>query len=159
MRYKNEQVLEALGRNIENRRKAKALEIEDVVEMTGFNYNTIKKMEAGSESSLSYFIGVCSALAVHPKEVFDIPIDISPRYPLSPTRKEKSRITKRIRFCLENNFFAEEKTAADVVKELKAQYQVQVSSSAASVILKRFEQEGQLKSFKVGGKNYYSRKD
>lgn len=159
MRYKKEKVLKALGEKVQSERKEQDLEIEDIVEMTGFNYNTIRKLEAGSESTLSYFIEICLALKMHPKYMLDIPIEITSRYPLSPTRKEKTRLTLRISRYIENNFFAKQRSASEVVKELVQDYGIKTSTSAASVILHRFEKEGQLESFRIGGKNYYCQKN
>ena len=150
-RYKNDKILKIIGKRIYNHRIIEELEIEDVAEMTGFSYNTISNIENGSETYLSYFIEVCLAIGIHPKDMLDVKIKIQPRYELSASRKEKSRLTSRIKILISLGYFRTQKLTAEVVKKLKIDYNLNASSKDVSSILGRL-----LKSEKSGNRNLYS---
>jgi len=150
MRYKNEKLLSIIGKRIRDQRKIKELEIEDVAEMTGFTYNTISNIENGSETYFSYFVEVCLAIDIHPKEILDFDIKIMPRRKLSPQRREKSRLTYRIKAYIKNGFFKTPKTTREVVIKLKEDYNFDAASKDVSSILGRH-----LKAVKKGNRNFY----
>ena len=75
-RFKNPEILLEIGKRIEDQRIEKEPEIEDVVEMAGFSANTIRQVEAGNETSLSYFVEICKAVEIHPMEILDFPISM-----------------------------------------------------------------------------------
>ncbi len=152
-RYKNDKLLKLIGERIRNQRISEELEIEDVAEMTGFTYNTIVNIENGSETYLSYLVEVCLAIGVHPKDIFDIKVKIRSRYELSPSRKEKSRLTSRIRVLISGGYFKTPKTTSEVVKKLKEEYNLEAISKDVSSILGRL-----LKSSKKGSRNIYYNK-
>lgn len=154
-RYQNEQALQAIGNRIKNIRIEKSLEIEDISEMTGFSQNTIKKIEAGSETSLSYFIEICLALDVHPKIVFNIPLRNKPLNPLSAGRMEKTRLTPRIKKYIIKGYFTTDRSTSEVVAKLSHDYKTNTTSSSVSVILNRLVKEGLLKSKKRSNKKIY----
>lgn len=149
-RYKNSKILKLIGERIHNHRVKKELEIEDIAEMTGFSYNTISNIESGCETYLSYFIEVCLAIGIHPMEMLDLNIIIKPRYELSPSRKEKSRLTSRIRILIKTGYFKIPRKTRDVVKELNTEYNLNVASKDVSTILGRL-----LKSSKKGNHKIY----
>tara|TARA_R110000744_G_scaffold353952_1_gene460305 strand:+ start:2106 stop:2567 length:462 start_codon:yes stop_codon:yes gene_type:complete len=150
-RYKNDKVLKIIGKRIFNHRIKEEMEIEDVAEMTGFSYNTISNIENGSETYLSYFIEVCFAIGIHPKDILDIKLTMKPRYELSPSRKEKSRLTSRIKILINVGYFRKPKLTSEVVKKLKDDYNLEAISKDVSSILGRH-----LKSIKEGNRNLYS---
>ena len=88
-KYKNEQLLKEIGERVKDQRIKSELEIEDISEMTGFTSNTIRNLEDGNELTLSYFVEICKAIKIHPKEILDFKIDPQTRFKLSPSRKEK----------------------------------------------------------------------
>ncbi|UNY98351.1 helix-turn-helix domain-containing protein [Zhouia spongiae] len=153
MRYKNEKILSIIGKRIRDQRKIKELEIEDVAEMTGFTYNTISNIENGSETYFSYFVEVCLAIDIHPKEMLDFDIQVKPRRKLSPQRREKSRLTYRIKGYIENGYFQTLRTTKDVVIKLKEEYDFDAASKDVSSILRRH-----LKAVKKGNRNFYKEK-
>ena len=69
-RYKDELNLVKLGANLSTQRETLELSVEDISEMTGFSTQTIRNIEAGEESSLSYVIAICQALDLHPTITF-----------------------------------------------------------------------------------------
>lgn len=152
-RYRNDKLLKLIGERIRNQRISEELEIEDVAEMTGFTYNTIANIENGSETYLSYLVEVCLAIGVHPKDIFNIKVKIRPRYELSPSRREKSRLTSRIRILISGGYFKTPKTTSEVVKKLKEEYNLEAISKDVSSILGRL-----LKSSKKGSRNLYYQK-
>ena len=155
IKYKNDTALKALGKQINAKRISEGLAIEDVAEMTGFAYNTIVNIENGSETNLSYFIAVCFAINVHPKVIFDIELDIMPRFPLSASRKEKSRLTSRIKDLFDQEFFNTSRSAREVATKLMADYGIDVDSKTISALLLRFAKSNYLEVIKDGRKNYY----
>tara|TARA_R110002049_G_scaffold93815_4_gene231577 strand:+ start:801 stop:1289 length:489 start_codon:yes stop_codon:yes gene_type:complete len=157
-KYKNEPLLKEIGKRIKAQRIKSELEIEDIAEMTGFSYNAIRSLEDGNELTLSYFVEICKAIKSHPKDILDFKIDTKTRFKLSPSRKEKSRLTSRIKLYLDDNYFTKDRTALDILHELENEYQVKSSSSAISVILNRMVESGILKTSKKRNIHYYSTK-
>jgi transcriptional regulator with XRE-family HTH domain len=154
-RYKNEKTLNALGKRIKACRIQAGLEIEDLVAMTGFTYNTISNIENGSETYLSYFIEICFALSIHPKEIFDMEMEIKSRHSLPADRQEKSRLTKRIRVYINSGYFKESRSARDVTEKLIADHKLDFESKNVSVILNRLAKSDTLKIIKKNNKNLY----
>lgn len=151
-RYKDELNLVKLGANLSTQRETLELSVEDISEMTGFSTQTIRNIEAGEESSLSYVIAICQALDLHPTKAFDFPIKLEPRFKLSAVRAEKTRLTQRIEGFVASDYFNQGRTAKDVVSELNEVYQIHTTTSAVSVILKRKVDEQLLKIEQTGKK-------
>lgn len=159
MKYNSkEALLEALGKRIQHQRINEGLEPEDVAEMTGLTAPTIRNIENGSETFLSNFIAVCLAINMHPRDVMDIELTIKPFNELSEPRKEKTRLTARIDYFIEINYFQQERTAKDVVNDLTVHYETKTTTSAVSVILNRKVEHGDLKTKKKGKINVYRSK-
>ncbi|MCR8667476.1 helix-turn-helix domain-containing protein [Aestuariibaculum sp. M13] len=154
----NLELLKILGSKIAEQRIREDLEIEDVVEMTGLTYNTISKIENGSDTYLSNFIWVSLALNIHPKELLDIDLVIRPRYELTPKRKEKSRLTKRIEKLIHEGFFKSPRKTNEVLQKLEENYQIKLESKNVSTILKRFAKSGDLNLSKERNRNLYFNK-
>ncbi|GAA3627776.1 helix-turn-helix domain-containing protein [Flavivirga jejuensis] len=157
-RYKNTTVLKIIGAKIKSQRIKENLEIEDVSEMTGFTYNTITNIESGAETYFSYFIEVCFALGIHPKELMDIKLTVKPRFELSPSRMEKSRLTSRIKAYIQNGYFKTPRKTNEVVKKLKEDYKIDVESKNVSAIIGRFAKNNVLRITKIGKRNLYTNK-
>lgn len=153
-----ERFLVAIGSKIQKLRTEKDLQPEDIAEMTGLTAPTIRNIENGSQTYLGNYIAVCLALGVHPKEVLDIKVPVKPLFELSDPRKEKTRLTARIESFIQNNFFDEERSAKDVLRELETHYNTQTTTSAVSVILSRKVDEKELVVYKLGKKNVYRRR-
>jgi DNA-binding Xre family transcriptional regulator len=155
-KYKNEQLLKEIGERVKDQRIKSELEIEDISEMTGFTSNTIRNLEDGNELTLSYFVEICKAIKIHPKDILDLKIDTQTRFKLSPSRKEKPRLTARIKLYLADNYFLKDRTAHDILQELEEAYQVKSSTAAISVILNRMVKMDILKASKKKNIHYYS---
>lgn len=147
--------LEAVGKEIKKQRKRQNLEIADISDQTGLHYNTIVKMEAGYDVLLSNFIEVCFALNLHPKNIFEVDLDVRPRFKLSPTRREKSRLTTRIKDLLNKDFFKSWRGTRDIVEELKVKFDLQADSKNVSSIMRRLHLDHHLTLKKEGRKNFY----
>lgn len=156
--YHNKKALIKIGNNIKRLRKSKELEIEDIAEMTGITSNTIRAIENGRESNISFIIEIAFAMGVHPREIFNIDFNIKPRYKLSAKRKEKSRLTSRINKLVEADYFYEPKFAKDVCQFLSNEYKIKTTSPSVSVILLRLKKNGILSSIKQGRQNLYVKK-
>jgi transcriptional regulator with XRE-family HTH domain len=155
VRYKNEIALKNIGKRLKAERLKAELEIEDLAAMTGFSYNTISNIENGLETYLSYFLEVCFALGIHPKEILDIGLDIKPRFSLPASRREKSRLTNRINALIEAGYFKIERSASEVTEKLSTDHNSDFESKNVSVILVRFVKSNVLKITKVRNRNFY----
>lgn len=145
-KYSNKVLLKQIGNDIKQLREKKEYEIEDIAFMTGFKANTIRNIEKGIETTLSYFIEVCFALNTHPSKVLNLPFNVKPRFELSQTRKEKNRITSRLTILLKNGFFDKYTTTKEISNELESKYGISIPTKSLSVILIRMEQFKLLKS-------------
>ncbi|MBB4120011.1 transcriptional regulator with XRE-family HTH domain [Mesonia hippocampi] len=154
---KLKKLLATIGKTIKQHRLQQELQPEDIAEMTNLTAVTIRNIEAGEETYLSNFLAVCLALKMAPKDILDIEIKLEPLYKLSQPRKEKSRLTPRINKILGSDFFTQERTAKDVVRELGAIYKISPSTAEVSVILKRKVKEGKLNIEKQGRLNIYKK--
>ncbi len=147
--------LQAVGKKIKEERLRQNLEIADISDQTGLHYNTIRKMEGGHDVLLSSFVEVCFSLKLHPKNIFEVDLDIEPKFDLSPSRREKSRLTSRIKDLLNKGFFTSWRGTRDVVQELNKGYALQADSKNISSIMKRLVLDHYLKLKKEGRKNLY----
>lgn len=126
--------------------------------MTGFARNTITAVEVGANADSSHLIEIAKAIGVHPMEIFNVPFEIKPRYKLSPKRLAKNLLTLRIsKLVSETQFFDKPKFVGDVINHLADEFEIQATSTHASVVLKRLAKEGKLKYTKVGRQNNYSK--
>ncbi|RAV29188.1 hypothetical protein [Sinomicrobium soli] len=159
-RYKDTRALKEIGKRLKAKRLKENLNIEDVIEMTGFTYKKISDMENGHETSLSYFIQVCLAIRIHPCDLLKFDIGDQPRFKLSPTRREKSRLTPRIMEYMDKGYFNQPRTARDVVEKLADDFGLKTDSSTVSSILRRIALEEQqlLRITKSGRNNQYQTK-
>ncbi|MBC70824.1 MAG: hypothetical protein CMH47_00785 [Muricauda sp.] len=157
-RYKKISALKTIGIRLKRQRESQKLQIEDVVEMTGFTYKKIADVESGEETSLSYFIEICLALKIHPKEILDFNLGSKTRYQLSSNRKEKPRLTARLSEYIENGFFNTPRYTGEVVNKIKDDFEFESSSSNVSAILRRFVNDGFLSIIKDKRRNLYFKK-
>jgi len=151
-------LLITIGDRIKQQRIKKGLQPEDVAEMTGLTAPTIRNIENGAESYLANFFAVCFAIEIHPKDILDISLKIEPLFKLSEPRKEKSRLTARIDYFIENNYFQVERTSRNVVNELIKHHEIKSTTSAVSVILNRKVQQDVLVSSKKKNIKLYKSK-
>ncbi|HEU5054501.1 MAG TPA: helix-turn-helix transcriptional regulator [Hanamia sp.] len=155
-KYKNIQETIRVGENIRTHREKAGFTQDDLASMTGFAKSTIASIEAGANTDISHLIEIAKAIGVHPKEVFNIPFEIAPRYKLSPNRIDRVLVTKKIRDIInESSFFYKPKLVREVVNYLYDETGLKVNPTHISVVLKRFSQEGKLKYKKEGRNNLY----
>ena len=155
-KYKNSDALKALGIAFKERREFFNLDIEDIVEMTGFTHKKIYDFENGEETSISYFIELSLAVNTHPKDLFNFPLRSEPRFKLSESRKEKSRMTSRIMTYIADDYFKTPRKTNEIIHKLKNDFNVSVESKNVSAILTRMAKSRVLKISKQGIKNLYS---
>lgn len=151
----NQKALLAIGEKIRTERIDLNLEIADISDQTGLHYNTIVKMESGHDALLSSFIEVCFALNLHPRTVLEVDLDVKPRFSLSASRREKSRLTSRIKDLFDKGYFISWRGTRDVVQELNKGFDLQADSKNVSSIMKRLVMDQHLKLKKEGRKNFY----
>lgn len=155
-KYHNKKDTKKIGLRIKALRESKELSIEDVSLMTGFTRNSIKGIEAGSNSDISHFIEVAKAIGVHPKDVLDVPMDMKSRYKLPPKRQENDKLTLRLTLVVsKTDFFMEPKSTKDVVEYFSGEMAISANPKIISNVLIRLVGLGLLKSFKVGRQYRY----
>lgn len=136
-------------------REAAGLDIEDIAAMTGFHRNTIVSIENGSNTDISHLLAYIFALNLHPKDFFDVPLEVQPLHPLPATRKEKNKLTSRTAKLIEEGFFDSPRSTSEVCEELKQKHPeaVNIKETILSTILKRQFDDGKLD--RSGPKNRY----
>ena len=140
-------------------RESKDLSVSDIADMTGFSYQAISAIEKGEEVTASYLVEIAKAIGVHPMELLDFPVTLTPRFPLSPQKMERSRVTQRItKLYEETDFFNTPKFVRDVTQYLFDEFNLKIASDSVSVVLKRLVDAGKLTYTKVGRQNKYIRK-
>jgi len=161
-KYHNIEFTKKVGAKIKKEREALKLEIEDIAEMTGFHRNVIISIEKGTNTDISHIAAIAFSLNLHPKELLNVEISIKPRFKLSAVRKEKSKLTTRIRELLTIGFFNSNKSSKEVQGELQSRYpdSNKFTTKNISVILSRLTSNGMLMvSKKENGRyNYYKKK-
>ncbi len=123
--------------------------------MTGLSINTLSSIENGGNTYVSHCIAICQSLELKPSELFDIQIELKPRYELPPARRNRALTTLRVNKLLESGFFNTPRFVESVVEELAANYGVQVDSSEISTALKKLNDDGKLTFSKSGRRNLY----
>ena len=155
--YHNIEETKRIGENIRSLRKNAGQSINDIAYRTGFSQSLLSLVENGGETNTSHLIEIAKAIGIHPKQIFDIPFDIKPRYPQSPHRKDRNLLTFRINSLYEGGqFFKEPKLVEEIINSLTEQYNIHPNSSAVSQVLKRLVENGKLTYTKVGRQNQYS---
>lgn len=154
-RYHNRKETKRIGQKIKELRVAKGWNIEDIAEMTGFSRSTITAIEKGAETDTTHLIEISKAIGVEPKQIFELPFEIKPRFKLSAKRKDQNKLTLKLRSFVENGFFKEPRIVSDVRGHLLSQHRLKIGSAQISVVLLRLKNEGIIKSTKRGRKNFY----
>lgn len=144
-----------IGEKIRKYRKEKGYSLDDVSLMTGLSINTLSSIENGGNTYVSHCIAICQALGLKPSELFDIQIELKPRYELPPARQNRALTTLRINQLYETGFFSTPRFVESVVEELAVNYGVQVDSSEISTALKKLNDDGKLTFSKSGRRNLY----
>jgi transcriptional regulator with XRE-family HTH domain len=158
-RYHNKKETSKIGAKIRDLRNKAGFSLDDVADMTGFTQSLLSAVENGSETGISHLIEIAKAIGVHPKEVLDLPMEIKPRFPLSPKRKERNRLTFRItELCNDTDFFETPRFVRDIVEQLRDDSKGKISSASVAVIMKRLNEAGKLKYNTVGRQKQYYKK-
>lgn len=156
--YHNKKETKKIGLRIQSLRLSKELSIEDIASMTGFDRKTIQSVEDGNNAYTSHLIEIAKALGVHPKEIFDVPMDIKPRYKLPPKRLANNKLTSRIiKLVSETDFFDTPRFVRDVILQLKEEYNIGADIKNTALVLKRLSENGVLRYVKEGRQNRYSK--
>jgi len=154
-KYLDDNSAQQIGERIRKYRKEKGHSMDDVSQMTGLSVNTLSSIENGGNTYVSHCIAICQALELKPSELFDIQIELKPRYELPPSRKNRALTTFRVNSLLETGFFGTPRFVESVVEELAVNYGVQVDSSEISTALKKLNEDGKLTFSKSGRRNLY----
>ena len=156
-RYHNKKDTKRIGEQVEKLRKRNGWNIEDIAAMTGFSRTTITSIEKGMETDTSHLMEIAKAIGVHPKELFDIPFEIKPRFKLPNKRKDRNNLTVRLyHLVTDAGFFNEPRFVAEVKVALQENFKIKADPIQISVTLIRMVKDGKLIARKVGPKNKYT---
>lgn len=158
--FRNRKATSEIGALIRSFRINAGYSLDDLAYMTGFTQSLLSSIENGAETGLSHFIEIAKALHVHPKELLNIDIDLKARYPLSPQRQDRNRLTTKITQLIDKtDFFQQPKFVREVIAHLQSELKSKPNSSSVSVTLQRMVELGKLK-YKLDGrqKQYYRKK-
>lgn len=158
-RYHNKRDTKRVGEQIKLLRKRRGWNIEDISAMTGFARSTITSIENGAETDTTHLIEIAKAIGVHPTEIFNIPIELRPRYKLPGKRKEQLRLTQKINMLVEQGYFSSPRFVNQVRSALHENFSTKANPVSISGVLLRLAGEGVLKYSKSGRKNLYVAKN
>ena len=158
-RYHNQKETIKIGDQIRKLRNDALFSIDDISDMTGFAKSTISAIENGSETDTSHLIEIAKAIGVHPRKLFDVSIDIKPRFKLSQKRKEQNHLTHRIATLFEEtDFFDNPKFVKEIIQKLSEEYSINLNPTETSVAMRRLVQERKVHYHKSGRQNQYFKK-
>ena len=156
-------VLKSVGKMVNTIMEAKGLSSEEVAYIANLAPATVKKILAGTGSSLTTLILVCVALEMTPKEVFDFPMKLKPFNKLSTMPIKESSRPKYKKYLLDlirDGWFSELKTTEEVCAYFKEKHKYNAETKNLSSILKRLVKGGHLYLKKIGRNNsFYYKKD
>ena len=88
--YRNQEFIDQINLKIAEIRNAKGIVQEDIVDRTGFTQKQVWNILNGiNNPSISSIEAICSALEIHPRELFDFDFRIPKHPPLRKDRKAK----------------------------------------------------------------------
>jgi transcriptional regulator with XRE-family HTH domain len=158
-RFRNTKATSEIGAKIRDIRNKAGFSLDDVSDMTGFTQSLLSAIENGAETGISHLIEIAKAIGVHPKDLLDIPVEVKPRFALSPKRKERNRLTYTITMlCDESDFFDTARFTRDVVEHLNIESNIKANAVSVAVVLKRLAEIGKLKFVTKGRQRQYFRK-
>jgi len=157
-KYFDETSAKQIGERIRMYRREHGYSLEDISAMTGFSVNTLSSIENGGDTYVSYCLAICQALELAPAELFNIDLELQPRFELPPDRRNRALTTLRVGKLFESGFFATPRLVVSVVEEFTLNYGVQPESSEVSTALKKLANDGRLEYTKSGRRNLYVRK-
>ena len=154
-KYVDESSAKQIGNKIRKCRKEKGYSLDDVSAMTGLSVNTLSSIENGGNTYVSLCIAICQAIELKPSELFNIQLDLKPRFELPPDRRNRVLTTLRINQLLEVGFFTSPRLVVSVLEEFAEIYGIHPDSSEVSTALKKLTDDGKLQFTKSGRRNLY----
>lgn len=153
----NNKALIELGKQLRARREACNYAQRDVSQMTGITINTISALENGNGATLNNFLLICRAVHTHPKDIFQLDMDLTPLYTLPPFERKRIEIALKLKnLIFETDFFEEPKRVSEVIERLESNKK---ESNKFSVYLSGYCKEGALDYIRVGNIKKYTRKN
>lgn len=157
-KYFDESSATQIGESLRMYRKAQGYSLEDISAMTGFSVNTLSSIENGGDTYVSYCLAVCQALRLEPSKLFEIDIELKPRFELPPDRHRRALTTLRVNELYDSGFFETPRLVVSVLEEFELNYGIQPESSEVSTALKKLAIDGRLEYTKAGRRNLYVKK-
>lgn len=145
-----------VGAKIRQRRLAKMYSQKDVADLTGLSVNTISAIENGANFTAHNFYLLFNALEIHPRDLYDIDVELEPKYVLPPKSQTRIEISSNLEnLVVRSDFFEEPKRVAEVLHELELDPSL---SKNFSVYLSAYCRKGKLVVLQDGKVNRYQKK-
>jgi len=153
----------ALGIALKTRRIALDFSQGDVEDMAGIPKSTIVKIEKGIVTNIDYYIEYAKTVRLPLPDLFNIKIELKPRFELSDKKKTRVFLSKKIRVLLEEeNFFSKKTTVKDIINRLVEKKELtatpKLSAEISGVLSNWVEDEIILVVEKEGRNNVYLKK-
>lgn len=161
-RLDNPEFRTILGKKLREKRLELNYSVSDISYMTTIPQNTVLSVENGRTANIDYYIEYAKAVNYPIGKLTDFGIKLIPSIPLSPERKEATKLTAKIReFIIKGRFLNTGKTVVEIQDELIRLKQIsstKVSSSDIAGVMRNLSNDNLVK---VGGndgrKNLYVR--
>jgi transcriptional regulator with XRE-family HTH domain len=155
--YQVEGAKQLVGAKLKSKRQSLGYSLGDMSDMTGFSKSTLLNLENGVATNIDYYITSAQALQLPLTELFDILIELKPRFELSADKKNRIFLSRKIRKLIaEDNFFTTSQSVETVIKRLEEKKWIvrsKESSTNTSRILLNLVDEGLLIVVEKQGRN------
>lgn len=153
----------ALGITLKKRRLALDFSQGDVEDMAGIPKSTIVKIEKGIVTNIDYYIEYAKTVSLPLPQLFNIKIQLKPRFELSDKKKARIFLSKKIRVLLEEeNFFSKKTTVKDIINRLVEKKELtttlKLSTEVSGVLSNWVDDEIIYVAEKEGRNNVYLKK-
>lgn len=119
------QTLKAIGEKLKIERERRNWKVAKIQALSGLNPTTISRIEDGSNPLVATLLEYCFALEIHPKELLDLEMDVSPKIP--PAKNDKAKkfaYTAGVKQLMKDGFFASWKSTGQVQEALEEKFQI-----------------------------------
>lgn len=131
------QTLKDIGEKLRNERESRNWNVAKIQALSGLNPATISRIEDGSNPLVATLLEYCFALEIHPKELLDLEMDVSPKIPPSKNvEAKKFAYTAGVKQLIKDGFFSSWKSTGEVQEALEEKFQVKelVSKNISSAL-------------------------
>lgn len=129
--------LKDIGEKLKKERESRNWTVAKIQALSGLNPTTINRIEDGSNAKVATLLEYCFALELHPKELMDLEMEVSPKIP--PTKNDEAKkfaYTAGVKQLINDGFFRSWKSTGEVQEALEVKFQIKdlVSKNISSTL-------------------------